>query len=203
MRVLDFEELLKKRQYSFELANDEAVVQMSYFFDKDQETLLSANLCFIQMFSVTSVPPADADVETGHVDEAAEEGGRIDDIVVNNDVTEQLSQNVVEERTNEGIAWLRIDYDPSAQRGILHGASHMHVAGMPQARLLLKGVPTPRQFIEFIFAVNYPDTYRAHRLDDNGNFNDAPRMAQVNSPFLKLQCGEAFQYMTHVLVPGN
>jgi hypothetical protein len=34
----------------------------------------------------------------------------------------------------------------------------------PGTRVPVDGVPTPRQFLEFVFACFYPDDYRKHRL---------------------------------------
>lgn len=67
------------------------------------------------------------------------------------------------------IAWLRMDYDLAAANGVLHAACHLHVHGFPNARVPVNGVPGPRQFVEFVVSTCYPDYYKVHRLEINGD----------------------------------
>lgn len=100
----------------------------------------------------------------------------------------------------KSTAWIRIDYDSFAAAGLLHSACHLHIHGFPQSRIVVDGVPGPRQFIEFIVATCYPDYYRMHRLSGADPVN-VETMREVNACTMKLT-GEGLQ-LIHLRAPDT
>src|SRR5262249_3029105 len=103
--------------------------------------------------------------------------------------------------SDEFAPWIRIDYEPIASRGVLHGERHLHISGFPQSRFLVRGVPTPKQFVEFIMVLRYPEVYHERRLNGEGKYADAEHMKNVNSLSIACESNEAFALMTHIVVP--
>lgn len=102
------------------------------------------------------------------------------------------------------VSWLRIDFAPDDARGVLHHECHMHISGFSHARLAVLGVPTPRQFIEFIMALCYPHIYHKHRkLDEHGLYPDENTIININTPSIPLENTSLSRSMTHVCVPFN
>jgi len=101
------------------------------------------------------------------------------------------------------VPWLRIDYDRGRANNVLHGECHLHVSGLPTARLLVCGVPNPKQFVEFILAVFYPTMYRQARLQENGDYVDLERIKRVNEPPIVCGSAQLFRLMTHLRVSGG
>ena len=106
--------------------------------------------------------------------------------------------------TTEGdsLSWVRIDHSPLSATGILHSETHLHLSGFPEGRILVAGVPTPRQFVEFVMAVCYPRNYSEHRLHANGSVRDPGKFPGINSRCLRIRAAAQFQQMTHIRVPG-
>lgn len=103
---------------------------------------------------------------------------------------------------SEGQAgWIRIDFDPSSYRGALHPKCHMHISLFPNMRFVVDGVPSPKQFVDFIALACYPDVYESLHTDENGNFRDRNRMKSVNAPSLHLDEPELYKYLTHIRIP--
>jgi hypothetical protein len=99
------------------------------------------------------------------------------------------------------IGWLRIDFDPSSYRGVLHPKCHMHISLFPNTRFIVDGVPSPKQFIEFIAAMCYPDVYQEKHTDQNGQFLDEKRVCAINSPYFHVEEPSLYQYLTHIKIP--
>jgi hypothetical protein len=99
------------------------------------------------------------------------------------------------------VGWLRIDYDPSSYRGALHPKCHMHVSSFPNMRFAVDGVPSPKQFVDFVALNCYPEIYQSQHADQNGGFTDINRMRSINTPFLHLDDPDLYQYLTHIRVP--
>jgi len=79
--------------------------------------------------------------------------------------------------------------------------SLIYTGGFKDARLVVAGVPGPRQFVELVIAMCYPDYYRVHRLDESGKFGAAANLSEVN-----VCCRDAFNeeeesYIIHIRVP--
>lgn len=107
------------------------------------------------------------------------------------------------ERDYPALGWLRIDYDPENERGSPHSACHMHIGLLPSSRLLVSGVPTPKQFIEFVVALCYPDIYSTHRTDRiTGSWNYRAQLA-VNSPSFEIPQPPETKSLTHLRVPAE
>ena len=102
----------------------------------------------------------------------------------------------------EPVGWLRIDYDPANARGILHSRCHLHISLFPAARFLVHGVPSPRQFIEFIASACYPGLYETVRADHSGAFREEVRVSSVNRPSVPFPEEPSCRYVTHLRVPG-
>jgi len=88
-----------------------------------------------------------------------------------------------EEGTAELISnsWIRIDYDLSTAKGVLHNDCHLHLYGFPESRIMVDSVPGPRQFVEFVISACYPDFYKVHRLNESGDFAKPKAIEQVNA----------------------
>jgi hypothetical protein len=97
------------------------------------------------------------------------------------------SRGSLEEGTAEikSTAWVRMDFDRDGARGMLHSACHLHLHGFPEGRIIVDGIPGPRQFVEFIVASCYPDYYRVHRLDGE-NPPQTATIEKINSCTLPL-----------------
>lgn len=103
---------------------------------------------------------------------------------------------------NMPVGWYRIDFSPQQHHGALHWRSHMHLSLFPDTRLVVDGVPTPRQFIEFVVSSCYPDCYGKYRCDDKGAFGDAKKLhSTINaSPFELIEDMSA-GVITHMRIP--
>lgn len=175
----DVAELAASRQYTFQVADDGALIQVVYAFDGAGDNVVSARLAYY------GVAPAQAEAGSGIQEDGSDD-----------------SAALISGSEYPVVPWLRIDYDPAQAGGVLHGDCHLHVSGLPAARFLVCGVPAPKQFVEFVLAVCYPETYRVMRLRDDGNYIDAERIRQINHP--SITCGPAgvFELMTHLKVPS-
>lgn len=99
------------------------------------------------------------------------------------------------------VGWYRIDYDPVREGGVIHAGCHFHLGLFPNMRLVVDGVPTPRQFVEFVIASCYPDSYQRHRLGSDGKHYDVKRIHSVNTQCFDLPTHEACKFITHIRVP--
>jgi hypothetical protein len=99
------------------------------------------------------------------------------------------------------IPWLRFDYSREHAAGVLHRESHMHLSGFPNARLAVAGVPSPRQFVEFVLATCFPEYYADHRLDQSGSYRDRNTLQEVNVACIPGTSVAAVDHIIHVRVP--
>ena len=114
---------------------------------------------------------------------------------------------------NLPAAWMRIDYDPNAkERGIIHHGCHMHLSNFADTRFIVSGIPSPRQFIEFIIASAYPAKYAEHRLELDTTSNDGSRIWRYRNPQqidnLNRECMPLdevpiYKQLSHFRVPSN
>jgi hypothetical protein len=167
-------ELAEQGQYTFQFTDDGSLLQMAYSFTADGVTLRSANLAYYAV--PRNVIPMD---EAADVMEEAPVAGEAE------------------------IPWLRIDYDPETARGVLHGECHLHLSGFPNSRFLVDGVPTPRQFVEFVIALCYPEAYRERRLKDDGTYAEGELASRLNTPAISCVATAGFATITHVRVPRH
>ena len=185
---------VERREFSFQVRKDEAIVQMFYRFDESNEQLLRAMLAYYILPELrglgASVDSSNAlrgeedallDSEFDRGDSVLEgESGDARDFNFAGGDRDTLN---VEFTDGTVPVWLRIDYDPVAEpRGVTHHDCHVHISGFPGARIPFAGVPGPRQFLEFVFASFYPDEYKEHRLTPELAPRNLELMEMVNVP---------------------
>jgi hypothetical protein len=95
----------------------------------------------------------------------------------------------------ESCNWVRIDFDSDNHRPPNHSCCHLHISGLPDARLPLTRLPTPRQFVSWIFSIFYPSAHGAYLESIEG------REHEVNAPaFVDNYLGDIGAFI-HVAVP--
>jgi hypothetical protein len=99
------------------------------------------------------------------------------------------------------VGWFRMDFDPSSYRGVLHPKCHMHISLFPNTRFIVDGVPSPKQFVELIAAICYPDFYQKYHINEHGHFTNERRMCAINSPCFHIDEANLYQYLTHIKIP--
>src|ERR1043165_3961890 len=153
----DVIQLAEDGQYTFQVAQDGALIQIYYEFQNDGVTMKSAKLAYyspaIAIYE-PSIPPF--------------------------------------------VRWLRFDYAPKDARGVLHHDCHLHISYFPDSRLIVKGLPNPKQFIEFILALCYPKLYQDHRLDRDGKYSSDVKQMAINHPQINLADSEIYNQMTYL-----
>src|SRR5205085_1795010 len=143
-------DLIEAKQYTFQTLDNGSVLQFYYLFNDSGDEIEAATLAYY------SAPGAMSD----ETELTAETGEEIAD--------------------NEIVSWLRNDFSPRTARGVLHHDCHLHVSGFRESRLLVRRLPTPKQFTEFVVAICHPQQYRCHRLDENGAYVDMTRLDAIN-----------------------
>jgi hypothetical protein len=158
----DINQLAEDKQYTFQVAEDGALIQMYYEFENDGITLKSAMLAYYSpaiTIYMPSIPPF--------------------------------------------VRWLRFDYAPKAAMGVLHHDCHLHISYFPDSRLTVKGLPNPKQFIEFILALCYPDMYKKHRLDSSGKYHDDAKQVELNHLSIQLPDSDLYKQIPHLSIPST
>lgn len=146
-------ELEKGRQYSFQLF-DGSLIQLYYRFREGGDIVQIANLAFYK---------CERDIYNEEEDD-------------NGDISE-YDDTPIEDYE---IPWIRIDYCPDEEMGIIHAATHMHSSIGANVRLPINGIPTPKQFIEALMAWFYPAKYEEKHLDSQGIYTNPARVKQIN-----------------------
>jgi hypothetical protein len=98
--------------------------------------------------------------------------------------------------------WFRIDFRAAGAQCVLHNDCHIHFAGFPGSRLVVAGVPTPKQFVEFVFCCCYPKLYEKVRLNGAGQYVDQAKIQNVNETRVPPNPNPIFSQMTHLRIPG-
>jgi hypothetical protein len=200
--------------YSFQFTEDDALLRLVYEFDPRGRRLLSAHLGYYSIpRSVTADEIDDAEYaafsdEYEATDESTSEE-KLDAATPVPAIPEEFEGSLAvdledaEEASAAGpeVSWLRIDYDPHQERGPLHAPCHMHFSGFVDARLMVHGVPTPRQFIDLVVAVAYPDAFRRH-LNETGEIADPGRFANLHQEQIECSRPASLEVMPHVRIPG-
>lgn len=181
---LEVVQLYEDGQYSFQ-TTDGSLLQIYYAYARSGDELQEARLAFYKVDAASWDRSESAENPTGAIvpEDKAPLG-------------EQLAQDRV------SVPWLRIDYEPKNAGGILHNSCHLHISCFPQGRLTVAGVPTPKQFVEFVVAMCYPDVYSQHRLDDRGNFRELTRLEGINSDCVPFHEDHVIRHLTHLRIPG-
>jgi Uncharacterized conserved protein len=100
------------------------------------------------------------------------------------------------------VGWIRLDYDPRSDKGILHPQCHLHIGNINNSRIMVNGFPSPAQFIEFIALSFYPSAYESLRIE-NGNVKDKQRIETLNlSTFEKNRQG-LNRLFAHLQIPPS
>lgn len=194
----DFISLVDNGQYSLQISEDGGIIQLYYKFDALTKKLESANLAYFGPPQVAADIYDSEDIEIHKELLVPEE---IDQIIDADD-GEELSERLEREPfTAELVPWLRIDYDPSAKTGILHGECHMHINGLPGVRILVYGVPSPVQFIEWIMSLFYPNIYKKHRLHEDGRLVKIDLLKKINTSSISFTKSDAYIHMPHIVIP--
>lgn len=150
---------------------DGSIIQLYYEFDSNGDELIKANLAYCRNIFRNQLD-----------DETSEE-------------------DLLSSQYNDAVQWLRIDYAPDMDRGVIHCAAHMHLSSFPQGRMIMRGVPTPKQFIEFIISLCYPELYSKHRLDGVGEFVNFSKVVAVNSSKFAMLDKTYFSHLVHLNSP--
>lgn len=160
-------DLITSGQFSFQISQDESIIQIFYEFDDTGENLQHACLTFYStqgwkaIVSPTEVSAIQSD--------------------------------------DEPVSWIRLDFDPEIEKpGPLHHLAHLHLAGMPLARVPFEAVPSPRQFIDFVIASYYPETYARKRLDKNGQFRTKKSLMKWSGTHLPIDSSNIIPFCTYM-----
>jgi hypothetical protein len=177
----DLVQLYEDRQYSLQFT-DGSLLQFYYEYAPSGIELLQARLAFYKI---------------------DQQGWEFEEGVQDSHADETIAP-VGDTRRPEKppIAWVRIDYSPKSAKGVLHNPCHLHVSGFPSARIAVAGVPTPKQFLEFVMCFCYPDVYHRHRLDDHGHYKNPAQLTAVNSTCVPCFEEPVLRQITHLHVPG-
>lgn len=167
--------LAEEGQYSLQVTKDGSIFQLYYRFDNRNRELVSANLAFL--FSGNN-----------YVD----------------DETRVMADEMLTPTPDLDVGWIRIDYsnDASDDGGVTHPKCHMHLSHFPDARLIVDRVPNPKQFVEFIISICYPEEYKEKRLDEDGKHIDKSKMCTINDPLPSdLNITEICTYSPYLRIP--
>jgi hypothetical protein len=107
-----------------------------------------------------------------------------------------------DESSDAPVHWIRFDYVRTQRCRALHMDSHLHVSGLPGIRIAVEGVPTPKQFVEFVISHFYVNTYADFRLHGDQQFLDTDQIDQLNSERITLhQDAAMYGRLPHVKMP--
>lgn len=225
----DVAAIISAGAFSFQVRQDEAVIQLMYEFDRGGRRLQLASLAY---FALT-VGAIEGFTEVSEPSSAAEEGAEstsegtgtsraedeFSEVSETSREAEEGSDSAPESRVTSGpgerregridaaryagggVSWLRIDYQDGERGGVLHHDCHMHVGGFPDSRLPLNCVPNPHQFIEWIFAFRYPGIYRRHRLDGSNSYRRVEDARQINTPQFPVELRDVAVCVPHLAFP--
>jgi hypothetical protein len=196
----DVIDLTNAGQYTFQMTTDGSLIQIYYQYDSKGNELQSACLAFYSISSyeddeLTNSSYYQAEKTLNDIDTTDE------DMNSEEIFDEALDQIQLSPLRNNPISWLRIDYDPEHAKGVLHHDCHMHISAFPHARLAVAGVPTPKQFVEFVIALCYPKIYEEHRLNSKGQYTNENQILTINSDCVPLRDHTVFRQMAHLRIP--
>ena len=192
--------MVENGQYTFQIVDDGSLMQLYYRFDQKTSQINGASLAFYRAYS---------DQEPDEEFLLAEYGiTPLGDTEIND-----TQESIHSSSPDPPVGWMRIDYDPNAkERGIIHHDCHMHLSNFADTRFIVSGVPSPRQFIEFIIASLYPAKYEEHRLELDTTSNDGSRIWRYRNPQhidnLNRECMPLdevpiYKQLSHFRVPSN
>jgi hypothetical protein len=188
----DVQRLEIEKQFSFQVVDDGAIIQLSYLFDQSGDHVVWASLAY---YGTTIF--ADKPIRDLYPGEA---------ITKFEDDVESIEEDPLASFSRDGfddgpVGWLRFDFDPSAQRGILHHSCHLHVPMFPEAHLVVDTIPSPRQFIEWIMTLCYTKYYHDKRLDQDWNPVNFDGMKAFNGRCFSSVASNIYQLIPHLRMP--
>jgi len=152
VRASDVTSLADDLQYSFQIALDGSLLHLHYEYNDRGDVVGTANLSFYSAATASDDGPVPPQSSSGF-NETGDDP--LDEDVTDIEATPYLRSGV----SDEPSSWLRIEYAPQDARGVLHHTCHMHISGVPQSRFVVAGIPNPKQFVEFVMSIYYPDWY--------------------------------------------
>lgn len=169
----DVAALAEARQYSFQLLTDGSLFRLFYAYNKDGITLANAMLAYYE--------------------------GRSSE----EDTEDQEAKAVGAYEARSWVRWLRIDFNAIDPRCSLHNDCHLHVGGLPNARVALDGVPSPKQFVDLVMAWCYPELYAQHCLTggNKSSYSRPQRQEWVHREGFPFVDDLLFQQIIHLRVP--
>lgn len=201
--VADLRALAEKRQWSFQIAEDGGLVQLRYHFGVDGE-LEEATVGYYGR-----IPSEDGDdAEVHEAEEVALDTGRFErgteggEAVGDQEVSLELYPYEGLGIDYEIARAVRIDYAREDLTHPTHHTCHMHLGGYPSTRICVSRVPTPRQFLELVFVLFYPDSFRKHRLSDTNEFKNQAHVRTIYAVGFADGLGAMAQLVPHLFVPG-
>jgi hypothetical protein len=180
VKVDDVIKMAETGQYSFQVI-DGSLIQIYYEFDNYGRSIRNARLAYY------SAPASENELLE----------------IVTDIEDESYMQPVYEQAEFPFVKWLRFDFAPETARGVLHHDCHLHISGFPDSRLMVRGIPTPKQFIEFIMAFCYKDIYQQYRLDEQGAYNDLQTIREINTPTITVEDSEIYQHIVCINIPSR
>ena len=199
VRESDLLKMAATGQYTFQITEDGSLIQLYYRFDRMTNLLAGARLAFFQ-----------ANLESAYEESQLAEYDVIPTDTRELDDSEDLISSSI---PDPPIGWMRLDYGPDAkERGIVHSDCHIHFSSFPDSRFIVRGVPSPRQFIEFVIASAYPEKYKEHRLEFHTEGSDGVylwkykkphEIDELNKMSLLLEDNPMYNQMMHLLIPGG
>jgi hypothetical protein len=174
---VDMLALAENKQYTFQTLDNGSIIQFYYEFDNSGDDVKSASLAYYGAPTTYS--------EESYESEAGE------DPVESLQIKEQPF-----------VSWLRFDFSPTTARGVLHHECHLHLSGFQNSRLMVRRLPTPKQFVEFVIATCHPEQYKTHRLGPSGDYRDLTKIRSVNEEVFACEDHALYNYLIHVATPG-
>lgn len=186
--VNDLKVLAEKRQWSFQVAQDGALIQLYYAFNKRDGELDEATLGYYALPGAYEA--AESQISDGEMQASSEDQDETGEEEIQLRAAEASSGYVlqhmyayeaIEPDQAVAVRAIRIDYDRRFPESPIHHTCHIHFSGYPATRIAVDGIPTPRQFLEFVFLAFYPDVFRTRRLRDGGEFRNVAYVQAICS----------------------
>lgn len=195
VRLSDVHQMDAEGQYTYVVGTDRSIFRMYYRFTSDLQNVTGASLAYFstaheiknydfEIMEYGVVPTGEGEVsEINHDDESG---------------------------YGPAVGWIRFDYDPGAESlDVTHSLCHVHLSGFPGARLIVSGIPSPQQFVEFVFCSFYPNIYRSHRLKRINaasgpalwQFSESNVLERINRDQLTFNGEQNYSQIVHFRVP--
>ncbi len=199
--------LFREGQFTFQVAEDGSLIQIYYQYNRKGELITSARLAFYSAQSNEQKAIDTSNLSKTAIEDATDAPTLPENIDIDNklnDYHEDTPSKIdLTSSRDAPVSWLRIEYEPTAARGILHYDCHMHFTSFPHSRFIVAGIPSPAQFIEFIAAFCYPESYKKHRLDELGQYISSEKIDAVNAACFPLIYSTLFDQIAHFRIPIN